>query len=174
MMRRGFTLIEMIAVVAITALLAASVVLTLAHMAGQHRYESVCRELEQADATIRSAARQGRHGQELVYDLDNNAVLWQQSANSTTTLVRLPPQISLQLRTADEQLSRGRVEIACSEAGLSQSYALCLEQGNVDHWMIVAGLSGQVFWTDDDRQVDTIFRSLQARGLEAPAGADAH
>ena len=175
MKRFGFTLIEIIAVIAIMAILSGAAVLSLAHTASQHSFEAVQQELQQIDSLARSAARQGGHAQQIVFDLNNNAILWPQSDTGTPlTMMRLPEADQLQVRTADDTISRGQVPIDYSPLGYSQTYALGLTRKDRSDWMIVAGLSGGVFWTTSNDHVDAIFQSLEMKGLDAANGNDAH
>src|SRR6202034_4043022 len=73
----GFTLIEVAAVILVMGILAAAAVLSLAHVVTQHRIESPCQQLEEADRLMRSAARQSGQTQLLVFDLESNVILWQ-------------------------------------------------------------------------------------------------
>jgi type II secretion system protein H len=175
MRRYGFTLIELSAVLAIMGLLAAACVLSLIPTAREHRFDATCKELAFADSQLRSAARQSGTAQHLVIDLNHNAFLWRQSADSTTVLARLPEAWELKVRTPDVAIAdNGQVDIAYSPEGYSQTYAIRLPHGDEDHWMIVAGLSGRIFWTNDEKQLQSIFESLAPPSLAAPASADAH
>jgi prepilin-type N-terminal cleavage/methylation domain-containing protein len=186
MKRRGFTLVEICAVVAIMGLLAMAAVLSLAYSIRIHRLEDVCQELSHADALVRSAARQSGSPGRLVFDLDQRLVSWQTDDKALpAVLVRLAADDAVALREAELQSSSGQVVVDCSADGYSPDYALTLNRpGESPRWMIVSGLSGQVTWTTDEKRADAIFQTLARRGLagaELPAapaapaaGTDAH
>jgi prepilin-type N-terminal cleavage/methylation domain-containing protein len=175
MRRRGFTLIELALVIAIIALMASAAVLSPIHTAGKHRFETLCQELARADGVVRSAARQGGNVQRLVYDLDSHELLWQTTDNTDPApLVRLDGVGEMELRTAESVTSSGQVQIECSPAGYSQSYAIRLQAvGHTPQWMVVSGLTGSIAWINDETQVDAIFQSLAAHAMQA-SGDDAH
>ncbi len=111
----------------------------------------------------------------MIVDLNHNEILWQQSTDSATVLARLPEAWELKLRTPDgTAVDSGQVDIAYSQQGFSQTYAIRLPHGDDDRWMMVAGLSGRVFWTDDEKQLESIFSSLAPPSLETQASANAH
>jgi prepilin-type N-terminal cleavage/methylation domain-containing protein len=174
MKRHGFTLIEIAAVLTIMGMLSAATILSLAHTARVHRFDAECEELAHADYWARSVARQSGRAYELNFDLDHATVGWQAPGDEDpTTLVRLADSDELIMRTADQQFSNGKTAIDCSPIGYSQSYALRLSRGNENRWMIVAGLSGKVFWTNDEKQVDAIFNALAGKQATS-ASNDAH
>jgi len=164
-MKRAFTLIETAAVIAILALLSGSVVLSLAHTVSRHRFEALCQQLQEADGLVRGAARQSGVRQQLIFDLDGGAVMWQQPGESSPLrMVQLSQSKILQVVTADQAFQTGSVTVDCSPNGFSESYALQIESSSHQlKWMIVAGLSGQLYWTTHDTQVDQILQSLQSR-----------
>ena len=170
MRRIGFTLIEIMAVISIMGLLCAAVMLSLMHTAGKHRFEALCQQLERTDELVRSAARQSGHENQLIYDLDDGRLSWQATQNGVVTPMLSFDRNALQaLRTEDQQNLSGQVLIKFSTSGQSPSYALCMSEGGRRHWMIFAGLSGQIEWTDNEEQVDTIFKSVAADDLFAPS-----
>jgi prepilin-type N-terminal cleavage/methylation domain-containing protein len=174
--RRGFTLIEMTVVIAIIGMLSVAAVLSLAHTSGRHRFDAMCQQIQQADGLVRSAARQSGNAQKLIFDLDRRQVLWESSeGDSPTRLVAIAGDDSLELQTAETAFSQGQITIDCSPNGYSQSYGLSLGSKNqATRWMVIAGLSGQIIWTNDELEMHTILKSLASRGLAAPQSADAH
>jgi prepilin-type N-terminal cleavage/methylation domain-containing protein len=167
--RFGFTLIEITAVIFIMGLLAAAAVLSLAHTAGRARIESTRRELEQADAMVRSAARQSGHDQHLVFDLIHEEVVWQTGDDAGgVTMLQLPYNDSLTVRADDQTTDYGKVQIDFSPSGYSRTYAVKLEHDDADSpWMLVAGMTGQIVWIEHDEQLGNIFKALDTGGLDA-------
>jgi type II secretory pathway pseudopilin PulG len=168
MKKASFTLIEIAAVLMIIGLLTGTALLCLAHIADERGFETTCQELAQADLLARSAARQSGQLEHLIYDLDEGEVLWQSLSDAKPAmLMKLNNGDTIQLRTSDRLISSGQLTIDCSPSGYSQSYALCLSRSGLQRWMITAGLSGRIFWTNDDKQVDAVFQSLAVKGLQA-------
>jgi prepilin-type N-terminal cleavage/methylation domain-containing protein len=174
MRRVGFTLIELSVVIAVMGLLAAAAVLSLIPAARQHQFDALRKEMEFADSQVRAAARRSGTAEHLIIDLNEN-VIWEKTRDGQTALVRLPQDWQLKVLTprggADDS---GQVQINYSAGGFSQTYAISLPGKNEDDWMIVPGLSGRIFWTKDEKQVQSIFETLAPPSLAAPASADAH
>jgi len=168
---RGFTLIEVAAVIFIMALLAGATVLSLAHVADRQKSESLRDQLERVDNLVRSAARQGSCCQQLIYDLDDKTVLWPQTdSKNPLQMIQLKQQDTLEVIEGEQEFTSGQVAIDFSPDGYSHSYALKLVDPLQDaHWMVVAGLSGRISWTENQKRVDAIFRSLSTEGLRATA-----
>ena len=183
--RTGFTLIEIAAVIAVMGILAGAAVLSLAHTVSQRRFESVCQQLEEADRLVRSAARRSGQVQELIFDLDNHAVLWRTSTATLPSPVQAPPYAEdfkltallrltdtdeLVIRTREQCSDSGQVAIGYCAMGYSPSYSLELRRGKQRRWMIVSGLSGQTCGINDE-QTQTIFKSLSSDAPgDAPSG----
>jgi prepilin-type N-terminal cleavage/methylation domain-containing protein len=170
----GFTFIEITAVIAIIGLLAAAAVLSLAHSASKERFESLCAQMQQTDMLVRSAARRSGQTQRLVYDIAHDRIVWPaQNRAAATTMILLPENDVLSIRTVDQAEALGQVEIDFSPGGYSPSYAAKLEVpgSGTGRWMVVAGASGQIFWTEDEKQVETIFQWLDAGGAQTEQDA---
>jgi prepilin-type N-terminal cleavage/methylation domain-containing protein len=171
--RHGFTLIEIVAVVAVMGILAGISVLTLSHVARQERRRNLAQELQEADALVRSAGRQSGKVQRLVFDLNRNELLWRgDGKDEPTELVRLPEDWPVSVQTVKEKITTGQIVMDYSRAGYTQTFALDLgsaaEASGLHRWMIVAGLSGSIDWTNDEKQVEILFKTLSGK----PATSD--
>jgi type II secretory pathway pseudopilin PulG len=156
-------------------ILAAATILTLAHSASRARGEAVRRDLEGADALVRAAARQSGQVQHLVFDLIHEQVIWQTNDDeaSDVTLLQLPDSDSITVRAEDGASDYGRVQIDVSPCDYSPSYAVKFQQGDSESpWMVVAGMTGQIVWMDDDNRKEDIFKTLDAGEVEASQAAD--
>lgn len=171
----GFTLIETLAVLALLGLLATVVTVSLAGPRSAARIGAVVADLGACDRTVRERARGSNRPVRLRIDLDGGTV-WRAEAlggdggdggdgganggrrnAAEALLLRLPAGYRFAgVVTPAGRTSAGTVEVACSGAGLSPSYAVHLSCPGQDRWVLVAGLSGQVSDTDD-REVDSIF-----------------
>jgi hypothetical protein len=156
-------------------ILAAATILTLAHCVSRARGEAVRRDLEQADVHVRSAARQSGQVQHLVFDLIHEKVLWLTGDDEVgeVTLLQLPDSDSITVHAEDETLDYGKVQIDVSPCGYSPSYGVRLQQSDAESpWMVVAGMTGQIVWMDNDNRMEDIFNTLDTGDTQtSPAGA---
>ncbi len=191
-MRRGaFTLIEVMAVVALLGLLAGATVWLMADDARRaSRAEAVAR-LAHADRTTRLAAQ--RLGRPCVLRCDLAAQRLRRVADTAegeeavAHAVELPvgyriaritlpsaPGRSPRARGTEigHDVESGTVDIPYSTAGRSPSYAVRIDfEGDPSRrphegpggWLVVAGLTGQVMVVSNEKEVDNLFRTL-ARG----------
>lgn len=178
---KGFTLIELTAVILIMGLLAAGAVLSLAHTASNQCSRSLPELLRQADALVRSAARQSGCRQQIIFDLDDQKVFWQTNpAGDKVCLIRLGATDSLAVWTTDREISSGQVTIDYSTGGRTPTYALHLTSSeDSPKWMVIAGFTGKVFTTDDEKEFETILQppkadSPRSISVDAPESADAN
>lgn len=185
MRRPGFTLLELMAVVALLGLTAAATAWSLADEARQSRWVKVVGDIAQVDRMARLSAR--RQGRPCIIRLDlDRQSLWRVSSNdygqeaSHTVALGQPVRMDrVRLPSPDGggawvDRQSGQVEIACSRAGQSVTYAVRLvagegsapERGQAG-WLVFAGLSGQVTQVENEDELDNLFASFTTR-------ADAH
>ncbi len=160
--QRSFTLIELAAVILVMALLAGAAVLTLAHTTSQRRLEDVCDQFMRADALARSAARQANTSEQLIYDLDQQMVLWQNTPEQKPiVLAHWDAKDELEARMGKQTFSSGQVTIEYSADGFSPNYALSVSRPDQPtRYVVVAGITGRCLCTEDNKRVDAIFQSL--------------
>jgi prepilin-type N-terminal cleavage/methylation domain-containing protein len=166
MIPRGFTLVELAAVVLLLGLVAAGVTLRLNDPLRRAGLDGAVVELEAFDHATRTAARQQDRPLRMVFDLDSGVVRRTDAkGRSAGAAARLPDGYAFErFRVAGKEVHSGRVSVTCSRQGLTPTYAFALEApGHVRRWRVVAGLSGQVMEGEDEAHVRKTFASLGPR-----------
>ena len=167
--RRAFTLIELIAVLVIAGLLAASVTLKLQGPLARAGLGDLVSELQAFDARSRVLAR--RHDRSVRVEVDlSRGELRRTDAETRAELgavLKLPPGYAVaRFLLAGEDLGTGRATLPVSRQGRSPSYALCLEDAKGRRrWLLAAGLSGEVTVLDgeddDESAAEAVLASLK-------------
>ena len=162
--RQGaFTLIEVLAVVAITAVVAGAVALTFTYSVRAATERDVLERVTDLDAATRRLARVEGAPMRLLFDLERGEVR-QQRADGTDTgqRVRLaPPMAITRVRTSAGDVRFGRAEINVSGAGHAPTYALLLGDGAAGG-VLLAGLTGQATALEDDEAAQDILATIGA------------
>ncbi len=191
MRRGGFTLIEVMAVVALLGLLAGAVVWSMTDEAKRWSREDAVGRIAHADRRARIAARRLGRPCVLRFDLDRQVVCRVVFDDDGTEMpghvLDLPVGHRIDrvvfARAASSALvpggpaARGKesgvVDVACSTAGRSASYALRLVSGSGTaprgapagrgdgRWLVFAGLTGQMVLDCEDDEVDNLFAVLE-------------
>jgi prepilin-type N-terminal cleavage/methylation domain-containing protein len=192
--RRAFTLIEVLAVVALMGLLAGATVWSLAEDVRRSSHAEIVGRIINADHAARLAGQRLGEPCSLLFDLRTQSVRRvignEEGGRQTRTVLKLPPgyRIDCIVLPAAPGASRGPVvvqdsgeaRIPFSTGGRSAAYALRLVSrddspgGNADgkvrqEWLVFAGLTGQMTVGLDDDQVNNLFVAL-----EKGARPDAH
>lgn len=186
MQRGGFTLVEVMVVVTLMGLVAASTAWSLAEDARSSSRTKVVADIVHADRMARLAAQ--RRGQPcmLQFDLQRHR-LWRVTgpvgSGETSHVTTLPgrSRIDRILTAAGESSSditttsadAGLAMVRYSRTGCSDSYALRLmfEDGGAGEshpdelsggsaWMVFAGLTGQLTLVQNEAEVEKIFAML--------------
>jgi type II secretion system protein H len=172
----GFTLIEMLVVIALAALMATVVIVSLAGSYRAARTEDVAGQIAMYDRLAREHARRFGLAGRLVFDLGRGTVtraaveggdapVLQRAALHLPSAVRLSRVV-----TAGGAASGGEVSIACSRSGQTPSYAICLTGAkDEEYWVITAGLTGKTLRARDEREARDIFAAIAGNA----AGDDA-
>jgi prepilin-type N-terminal cleavage/methylation domain-containing protein len=161
---RGFTLIEVMAVMLILALLSAAAAWSFARPLARARAAEAVELLTSFDASSRLAARRFGRTVEMRFDLADGT-LQRLEGGEVVYRGTLPRGFGIeQLRTAEDVRDAGEGTIECSRLSLSPSYAIKLVgPGGFERWLVVAGLSGQVTSARDESDVEAILNLKAAR-----------
>jgi prepilin-type N-terminal cleavage/methylation domain-containing protein len=161
--RRGFTLIEMMAVIVVIGLLSTGAVISFSRPLAASRARNSIDQVKSLDSSARQFARTFGKPVEIVFDLSNQTIARRERDQIVfqTTLSRGVRIEEVRFATRSESI--GEVSIESSSAGLSRSYAVHLVGPQLDQWLIFAGLSGQVTVINDVSQLDTIFPQSASR-----------
>jgi hypothetical protein len=148
------------AVLAIVAILAGSVVLTMAGPLGKARTGDAVAKLRELDRWTRYDARHFARPARLVFDLDNGMAC--RDSGERSRIVTLPPgYVLVAMRDGQGTTRSGETHVECSDAGRTTSYALAVAgPDHVQTWVIFAGLTGQSTLARDESEVDAFFSSL--------------
>jgi type II secretion system protein H len=174
---QGFTLIEMLVVIALAALMATVVIVSLAGSYRAARTEDVAGQVAMYDRLAREHARRFGLAGKLVFDLGRGTVTRAAAVEagdgraSAGAPLHLPAAVRLtRIMTAGGAASGGEVSIACSRSGQTPSYAICLTGAKAEeYWIVTAGLTGKTLRVRDEREARDIFAAIAGNA----AGDDA-
>lgn len=169
--RRGFTLLELIAVMVVMALLAAATVYSLSGHVGRARVATALEMLSACDRLARQDAVRFQRYVLLEVDTDSGTVTWHAAQGDRAARPRrLPGSVAIeQVRTEQGRSSGGvRLEVLIHPRGTSDTYALKLSgPDEAGPWLLLAGITGQATRLANDDDVEQVFRSLQTARVDA-------
>lgn len=189
---RGFTLIELMAVVVLIGLLATATAITLADEKQAATRRDVIDRLIDADQSARLSAR--RLGPSVLrFDLSGQRV-WVVTPDAATTgprpghsmglaegfriarLTWLDPEEAVRSGRPRPRVvhEHGRIDLPIASGGISRTYVIELvgpalaeraERGEKEQttWLLVSGLTGQVTVEDDQTTIDNLLDALARR-----------
>ncbi|MGB0595483.1 MAG: pilus assembly FimT family protein [Rubripirellula sp.] len=141
----GFTLIEVVVVVTITALLATIGAVSLRGTVDRYYLSQARQAIEISDAKARRIAR--TTGRPVLMNIDR---LKKQIEIQESTF-RIPAGVEIASVEMASRLSGGtQVGIPFSDDGWSPTYAIELKRGEVGQWIVVIGASGQVVRVNEE------------------------
>jgi hypothetical protein len=136
------------------------------------RARDVAESLAKSDRLARAYCLRFGQPVRLVFDLDRSTLTRAAADPALDSTLHLPAGVHIgRLVTATSDATSGVIAIPCSSAGQTPSYALLLTTGKEQHWMITAGLTGQISTASDENEVHEIFAAL--RPGATPIGHDA-
>jgi len=166
MKRRAFTLIELAAVMAILAVIAAAVAINMRGPISRARARDLPGEIRHFDYITRASAQSMDQDLKLLIDIPGGRL--RRLDPMTATEIGRPMQLptgwridQVRIAGSDEPIRRESAVIACSPAGLTPTYALKLT-GPQDRttWLLVAGLTGESMEVNNDDSIEEIFQTL--------------
>lgn len=185
-MRRGFTLMELLAVVAVLGLIAGATAWSMADQVRQGSMADLIAKFRHVDEFARHAARRIEGDWTLNIDVSEQS-MWRQRQHDGSTergpVFKLPGEFAIgsilvasggqsggsdSARTRYREHSGGRVELKVDRNGSTASYAVELKgPENQRRWLLIAGLSGQLIEYDNDQPIKDIFAALRGGGPDA-------
>ena len=174
----AFTLIEMMLVVLVMGLLASAAALSFARPMRAARWRDAIEMVRAFDANSREQARRFGRGIGMGFDLAENRVVRREEGR-VTYQASLPAGVKVrEVRTAARRAVEGEIEIPCSRAGATRTYAVHLTGSGMDQWLLVSGLGGEISTIKDEGQLDSIFAATATRrdsqsAAQGPLGDDA-
>jgi prepilin-type N-terminal cleavage/methylation domain-containing protein len=155
MSRRGFSLVELMAVLLIMGIIAGAVALRIQNPLRKARMADVMGSLEQLDRSTRHAARQQGQAMRVLFDHAAGTVRRtdDQGRPAGSGEVVLPDGYAVEhLLVAGQDITTGAAVVRCTPMGVTPTYALLLNAGGRRQWIIVAGLTGQFVQAQDERE----------------------
>jgi prepilin-type N-terminal cleavage/methylation domain-containing protein len=171
--RSGFTLIEMLVVIALAALLASIVAVSLTGAYRSARLEDAAGRIATYDRQTREYSRRFGSAGRLVFDLGRGVVTRAGENQVAAGSVTLPAGVHIsRVLIAGGFVASGQASVPVSRDGQTGSYAVCLTSAKAEeYWIVTAGLTGKTVKVRDEREAQDIFRALA--GDATAAGDDA-
>lgn len=152
--RCGFTMIEVIVASVILALIAGMIAYSVRGRVRNVRLVQAREQIAAIDRVARDLARDSGAGVSLEFD-DRDNTIRVVANRKTHKTVKLSVPLG-DVRTGRKKLRDDRLVI--SPLGQSATYAVEFEGDDDSAWLVVSGLSGQPFATNDWEQVDALLR----------------
>jgi prepilin-type N-terminal cleavage/methylation domain-containing protein len=170
---RGFTLVEMVVVIAIMALLTSAAALSFSGPLRATRASDAIRQVQSFDDATRQHAKRFGKDLQIVLDLSRDRLIRRQSADGPAMHeLQLPHGCRIErVRVGGKVIDSGEAVLACSNLGLTRSYAAHLVGPGLDRWILVAGLTGEVTTATHDLNDAG---SFDAEGEREATRDDAH
>lgn len=162
----AFTLIELMAALAILAILSIAAAFAFSAPLARARTTDAISSLKSFDTNTRQYAVRFDRQVDLIIDLDNNQLRRNPSAHtlSFSSSIRI-----LEVRLPARRHTSGQVNIPCTPAGLTPTYALHLTGPQTNRWILVAGLTGQITETHDEQSLNNLLATLSPQAQRRDA-----
>lgn len=155
----AFTLIELVAVITLLAVLAATTLVTVQDPLQQAQLKRAVSGIASVDRRVRAAAG-GHQGGELRIDLDRGQIypVWA-SRRGPRLHYQLPRSVQIdRARTRRQRADSGRLRLAVTASGLTDMYAVRLSTSRGHQaWLLVLGTTGQTLILENDSDVERYF-----------------
>ena len=154
---RGFTLVEVIAVLVLVSLMAGTVTLSLRGNIANSRAELAVEKLQLVDRQLRDSALRSGRASSLRFDLSRGKLTRSVREQRESLIESDIP--ALRFRTNEIDADGGQVAVQFLPDGTSPTYAVCLRQKeSAKKWIVFAGLTGQALVTSDAGEVEQLLR----------------
>jgi prepilin-type N-terminal cleavage/methylation domain-containing protein len=178
--RSAFTLVEVMIAVLLMALLASAAALSFSGSLRSARSTEALERLRSFDSAARDVTRRTNREARIVFDLSNDTLSRREGTDldELTAQVRLPTGYRIdELRIPGQSFTDGEAVVDCSALGVSRTYAVHLVGPGLDHWVLVAGLTGEMTQEKDESATQSILdraAPVSFRSWDNAAGHDAH
>ena len=169
-LRKGVTLIELLAVLTLIGIITATAVLKLGGASKRAKFEWAIERLESAEGGLRMQA--AKQGQEASLRFRIGKDDFQRSVGTDAKGVaglRLGGDVTVsRLLSRTRDASTGEVTIDYSVQGVSETFALLLRgRGDDQVWLLFAGTTGQATRLYEEEDVQIILETIGERGVDA-------
>lgn len=170
---RGFTIIELLFVMAIVGMLAATAVLRFGGLPQKAGLEWMIGRLENLDGSLRQHAALHHRRTMLALDLGTGQIKRIYGSGKSDSLsFNLGPQTVIsRFVSANKDTSTGQVQIDYSANGQTQTFAINIKSRTnklASAWLLFAGTTGQMTRWENEQDV------LQVLQKTGPKGTDSH
>ncbi len=157
----AFTLIELIVVMVVLAILASLAVYSLGSVTDRYQLNRAVETFEIFDARARRDAIAKHQALQARIDRRRGQFWIDYAGGRKSVSFRLPSRVQItKIRRGRQITSSGKLEIDINSCGQSPSYAVQLQRGESDLWLLVLGRSGQIIPLASEGEVHEIL-SLQ-------------
>jgi prepilin-type N-terminal cleavage/methylation domain-containing protein len=163
---RAFTLIEMLAAVALLAVLTAAVTVSLAGAARKARTEDVAEQFAAFERATRDAARRFERTPVLEFDLNRGTIRRTDGERDAMPLHLAGGVRVKRLISGGRDVTYGDASVRFSALGQSPTYAVLLDGPGGQRLVAFAGLTGQSIVSSDERQVRDILSAAAGNAAD--------
>lgn len=169
-MRAGFSLIELLAVLTLISLFVVSISIRWSGPYNEIKFKSDIERLVDFDFKARRHATSRNRECRLIVEFESNIVhasRWQNGKEQLLPLVLGGGTSIAQLLISNGRATSGIPQLGIGPDGSTKTYAILLQQGGKQRWIVFAGRTGQPLITSDKEDVETIFKEMLAQGTDA-------
>jgi prepilin-type N-terminal cleavage/methylation domain-containing protein len=164
---RGFSLAELSVVLLILAIAATAVTARYGGRLRGAEFEDVLDEMEAFDALTRTYARRHDRALRVMVHLSGGRIerIDETTDDEVGTRLVLPGTCRIaELRLAGERARLGQAGLHVTSRGIAPTYAMRIDGPNGRRaWLVFAGLTGEVFRSEDEETVHAILEAAEAR-----------
>ncbi|MEL7499545.1 MAG: type II secretion system protein [Planctomycetota bacterium] len=170
MNRDAFSLIELLVVLTLISLVAVSVSVRWSESYKRVEFQSAVERFLDMEASTRRVSRRVRRNASIMVDLGSESVSATRWNDGVAHQVQytFPSGVNLNMiRVGQIEASEGQHQIAFDQAGAGPTWAIKLQRGNQQQWLVFAGRTGQQLEFGDDEAVEEFFKKMQVNGINA-------
>jgi prepilin-type N-terminal cleavage/methylation domain-containing protein len=170
-MQKGFTFIELLAVLALAAILAGTVAVSLKAPYQSARLENSIERIILMDRQLRDHARRFARTAEMQINISAGTLVGVEPDKHEMII----PTFSLssgdqidEVILSKQRIDSGSAVIDYSVRGQTPTYVIRFSIGSDKRqWLVFLGMTGQIIRTDDEKEIDSILRIMQSQRTDA-------